>query len=45
VGLDSYWYELLVPVREVTDQWRVDIGAVIVVPPVPPQVRDGVVPP
>ena len=45
VGLDSYWYELLVPVREVTDQWRVDIGAVIVVPPLPPEVRDGVVPP
>ena len=30
VGLDSYWYELLVPMREVADQWRVDIGAVIV---------------
>ena len=45
VGLDSYWYELLVPVREVTDQWRVDIGAVIVVPPLPTDVRDGVVPP
>jgi hypothetical protein len=45
VGLDSYWYELLVPVREISDQWRVDIGAVIVVPPLPPQVRDGVVPP
>jgi hypothetical protein len=45
VGLDSYWYELLVPVREVTDQWRVDIGAVIVVPPLPAQVRGGVVPP
>lgn len=45
VGLDSYWYELLVPVREVTDQWRVDIGAVIVVPPLPPEARDGVVPP
>lgn len=45
VGLDSYWYELLVPVREIADQWRVDIGAVIVVPPVPPDLRDGVVPP
>ncbi|TWF75939.1 hypothetical protein FHX44_111826 [Pseudonocardia hierapolitana] len=45
VGLDSYWYELLVPVREITDQWRVDIGAVIVVPPLPAEVRDGVVPP
>jgi hypothetical protein len=45
VGLDSYWYELLVPVREVTDQWRVDIGAVIVVPPLPAEMRDGVVPP
>jgi hypothetical protein len=45
VGLDSYWYELLVPVREITDQWRVDIGAVIVVPPLPTDVRDGVVPP
>lgn len=45
VGLDSYWYELLVPVREVVDQWRVDIGAVIVVPPLPPGVRGGVVPP
>jgi hypothetical protein len=45
VGLDSYWYELLVPVREVVDQWRVDIGAVIVVPPLPPGVQDGVVPP
>jgi hypothetical protein len=45
VGLDSYWYELLVPVREVSDQWRVDIGAVIVVPPLPPEVQDGVVPP
>jgi hypothetical protein len=43
LGLDSYWYELLVPVREITDQWRVDIGAVIVVPPLPPEV--GVVPP
>jgi hypothetical protein len=45
VGLDSYWYELLVPVREVVDQWRVDIGAVIVVPPLPPGVQGGVVPP
>jgi hypothetical protein len=45
VGLDSYWYELLVPMREVVDQWRVDIGAVIVVPPLPPGVRGGVVPP
>lgn len=43
VGLDSYWYELLVPVREVADQWRVDIGAVIVVPPLPAD--GGVVPP
>jgi hypothetical protein len=50
VGLDSYWYELLVPVREIADQWRVDIGAVIVVPPLPPlppdvRDRDGVMPP
>ena len=45
VGLDSYWYELLVPVREVTDRWRVDIGAVVVVPPVPTEVHDGAVPP
>src|SRR5690606_1145729 len=45
VGLDSYWYELLVPVREVTDRWRVGIGAVVVVPPVPTEVHDGAVPP
>jgi hypothetical protein len=45
IGLDSYWYELLVPVREIGDQWRVDIGAVIVVPPLPPGVSAGVVPP
>jgi hypothetical protein len=45
VGLDSYWYELLVPVREVAEQWRVDIGAVIAVPPLPPGARNGVVPP
>ena len=45
VGLDSYWYELLVPVREVAEQWRVDIGAVIAVPPLPPSARNGVVPP
>jgi hypothetical protein len=45
VGLDSYWYELLVPVREVAEQWRVDIGAVIAVPPLPLGVRNGVVPP
>ncbi|GAA5118335.1 hypothetical protein [Pseudonocardia adelaidensis] len=44
VGLDSYWYELLVPVRELTGQWRVDIGAVIVVPPLPDP-QGGVVPP
>jgi hypothetical protein len=42
VGLDSYWYELLVPVREVAEQWRVDIATVIAVPPLP---RNGVVPP
>jgi hypothetical protein len=34
-GLDSYWYELLVPLREGEHQWHVEIGAVIVVPPVP----------
>jgi hypothetical protein len=42
VGLDSYWYELLVPVRELTGQWRVDIAAVVVVPPLPLGPRDGV---
>jgi hypothetical protein len=45
VGLDSYWYELLVPVREVAEQWRVDIGAVIAVPPLPAGAPNGVVPP
>ncbi len=45
VGLDSYWYELLVPVREIADQWRVDIAAVIVVPPLPPEAPGEVVPP
>lgn len=43
VGLDSYWFELLVPVWEIGDQWRVDVGAVIVVPPLPADGR--VVPP
>ena len=33
-GLDSYWYELLIPLAG-RDRWRVDIGAVIVVPPLP----------
>ena len=34
-GLDSYWYELLIPLLAGRDRWRVDIGAVIVVPPLP----------
>ncbi|OLT09800.1 hypothetical protein BJF78_06290 [Pseudonocardia sp. CNS-139] len=34
-GLDSYWYELLVPMRGSVDRWRVDVGAVIAVPPLP----------
>ncbi len=34
-GLDSYWYELLIPLLEREDRWRVEIGEVIVVPPLP----------
>jgi hypothetical protein len=34
-SLDSYWYELLIPLQESGDRWRVDIAAVIVVPPLP----------
>jgi hypothetical protein len=34
-GLDSYWYELLIPLLAGRDRWRVDVGAVIVVPPLP----------
>jgi hypothetical protein len=34
-GLGSYWYELLIPLRQAEGRWRVDIGAVIVVPPLP----------
>lgn len=34
-GLDSYWYELLVPLLEAGGRQRVDIAAVTVVPPLP----------
>ncbi|QYN41064.1 hypothetical protein K1T35_47845 (plasmid) [Pseudonocardia sp. DSM 110487] len=35
-ALESYWYELLIPVFEVEERWRVDLREVIVVPPVLP---------
>jgi hypothetical protein len=35
LGLDSYWYELLIPMFEIAERWRVDLSAVIVVPPLP----------
>jgi hypothetical protein len=44
VGLGSYWYELLVPLRELAEQWRVEVGAVIAVPPLPSPGHTGVSP-